>query len=125
MRTRFRTADRKEKRGGNTWWALIAGEEVGKGLTTWGRAAAAVVHPVIADREGGGPQGRRRLCGSGIRACGCGTGGEEGGEEESVGRAWWPFVTYTRVTGQWAAPGGLFSLDGLHFEFRRAPAGEG
>ena len=80
---------------------LIAGEEVGKGLTTWGRAAAAVVHPVIADREGGGPQGRRRLCGSGgacagvsgvregaaapVRerdpgACGCGTGGEEGGE---------------------------------------------
>jgi hypothetical protein len=32
-----------------TWWALFAGEKVG----TWRRAAAAaVVHPVVADTEG-------------------------------------------------------------------------
>jgi len=45
--TRFRTACREEK-GGNTWWALFAGEKVG----TWRRAAvaAAVAHPVVADR---------------------------------------------------------------------------
>jgi len=58
---------------------------------------------------------RRRLCGSERERAGCGTGGEEGGEEESVGRAWWASITYTRVTGQWAAPGGPFSLDGIHF----------
>ena len=40
---------------------LIAGEEVGKGLTTWGRAAAAVAHPDVVDREGGRERESKRM----------------------------------------------------------------
>ena len=52
MGTRFRTANRENKKDGNTWWALFVGEEIGEGLGTLRRAAAAVAHPVVADREG-------------------------------------------------------------------------
>jgi hypothetical protein len=37
----------KEKKGRNTWWVLVAGEETDEGLGTWRRVAAAVAHPVI------------------------------------------------------------------------------
>ena len=52
MGTRFRTANRENKKDGNTWWALFAGEEIGEGLGTLRRVAAAIAHPVVADREG-------------------------------------------------------------------------
>jgi len=38
LRTGFRPADREAKWGGNTWWALFAGEEIGEGLGTGDRA---------------------------------------------------------------------------------------
>jgi hypothetical protein len=31
-----------KRRGGSTWWVLVAGEETNKSLRTWLRAAAAV-----------------------------------------------------------------------------------
>jgi hypothetical protein len=30
-----------KRRGGNTWWVLVAGEETKESLSTWLRAAAA------------------------------------------------------------------------------------
>ena len=63
MGSRFRATDREEKEGGNTWWVLFAGEEIGKGVGTWRRAAAAAVaHPVVPDREG---EGERTATGAG------------------------------------------------------------
>ena len=63
-------------------------------------------------REGGAAPVRERD--PAIRACGCGTGGEEREEKKSQWAALGGLLLHI-VTGQWAALGGLFSLDGLHF----------
>ena len=91
-KTRFRTADRKEKRG----WEYL----VGAHCRRRGRS------------ERGADGGACAGAGSGGRAAAAREGKRE--EKKSQWAALGGLLLHI-VTGQWAAPGGLFSLDGLHF----------
>jgi hypothetical protein len=56
-----------KRRGGDTWWELVAGEEADEGLSTCRRAAAAAV---VGSSHGGARRVKERMRPTSVAECG-------------------------------------------------------